>query len=836
MSRMRAALGIGGRQLRRRRPATAALVVLVGLAGGVVMAAVAGASRTDSAMGRFVAYSRPEDLIAVVNGAQGDPSDPTVGARAVVVRSRVFALPQIAAAGRAPYIFLAANRRGSDIGGVNAFAAADTRMFRTIERPRLLDGRLPRPDRAGEAVVDDVTAAARRLHVGSRIRLRAFSAAQQGNPETTVLSKYPAPAGPAYTFHVVGVVRVPSGVDAPPASAVRDAAYGGVGSMELTPAFLRRYAADRGEPVAALPGMEIFRVRLRHGLADAPAFEHAVAGVVSPGDGQIHLGSDAADAAAKTAGAIRLESLALVLFAVLAGLAALVVLGQALSRQVVTDAADHSALAALGMARRELVMVPLVRAGVVAVGGAALAVAIAVALSPLTPIGLARRAEIDPGVSVDVLVLALGFVGVAVLTLGRGLVSAWRAAQRVRPDTTPAPSQPGWLRAAVAGLGLGPSAAAGLSMSGGPRRALAFRAALLAAVVAVTGVVAAVTFGVSLRHLVDTPREQGWNWDVFVGNPNAAEAFTGDPIAESLQAKLTRLLAADRYVGAFSAVALTDGTIGGHPTGIAGVEPVKGSILTRVVQGRSPRTADEIAVGRAVLERLHKRIGQTVMIQVEDHRATMRIVGESLQPTAGNLSTQLAGGAVTTLAGLQRLQPGTPAFQFAVRYRAGVDHDAARRSLLASFGREVLHPYPGGEIGNLARVDALPYVMAGLLVVLAFGALGLTLLGSVRSHRRDLAVLEAIGFVRRQVMATVAWQATTLALVAIIVGVPAGIALGRWTWRLVADNVGSVSPPIVPVALVLLVVPATLIVANLLAGGPAWSAGRVRPSEALRVE
>jgi ABC-type antimicrobial peptide transport system permease subunit len=85
-------------------------------------------------------------------------------------------------------------------------------------------------------------------------------------------------------------------------------------------------------------------------------------------------------------------------------------------------------------------------------------------------------------------------------------------------------------------------------------------------------------------------------------------------------------------------------------------------------------------------------------------------------------------------------------------------------------------------------------------------------------------------------MGTVAWQATALAVAAVVVGVPAGIALGRWTWRLVADSVGSVSPAIVPVAVVLLVVPATIIIANVLAGGPAWTAARVRPNEALRVE
>src|SRR5436305_12688266 len=57
-------------RLRRRWGATVALVLLVGLAGGVVIAAIAGASRTDSAMKRFVAYSRPEDAYVVVNGPQ----------------------------------------------------------------------------------------------------------------------------------------------------------------------------------------------------------------------------------------------------------------------------------------------------------------------------------------------------------------------------------------------------------------------------------------------------------------------------------------------------------------------------------------------------------------------------------------------------------------------------------------------------------------------------------------------------------------------------------------------------------------------------------------------
>jgi ABC-type lipoprotein release transport system permease subunit len=46
----------------------------------------------------------------------------------------------------------------------------------------------------------------------------------------------------------------------------------------------------------------------------------------------------------------------------------------------------------------------------------------------------------------------------------------------------------------------------------------------------------------------------------------------------------------------------------------------------------------------------------------------------------------------------------------------------------------------------------------------AVAALGLTLTASVRRHRRDLALLKALGFTRRQLAVCVAWQTTAAAL------------------------------------------------------------------------
>lgn len=104
------------------------------------------------------------------------------------------------------------------------------------------------------------------------------------------------------------------------------------------------------------------------------------------------------------------------------------------------------------------------------------------------------------------------------------------------------------------------------------------------------------------------------------------------------------------------------------------------------------------------------------------------------------------------------------------------------------------------------------------------------------SRRRDLAILKSVGFVRRQVSAAVAWQATAFAMLALIVGLPLGVAGGRFAWNLVDDAIGSVSPPVVPTLAVAVAALTTLGLANVIAAWPGWIAGRVAPAAALRIE
>jgi ABC-type antimicrobial peptide transport system permease subunit len=73
---------------------------------------------------------------------------------------------------------------------------------------------------------------------------------------------------------------------------------------------------------------------------------------------------------------------------------------------------------------------------------------------------------------------------------------------------------------------------------------------------------------------------------------------------------------------------------------------------------------------------------------------------------------------------------------------------------------------------------------------------------SVVRRRREAGLLKAIGFVRRQIAWSISWQTSTIALIGIVIGVPAG----------------------------------TLLVANLLAIGPALVASRSHPASLLKAE
>ena len=794
----------------------AALVLLVGFAAGVVLVAVAGAQRTDSAYGRFLEASRASDvLVSPVNtGLTG-----YYGAL-----SRLRGVSAVA-----PIVGLLAGPIGP--GGVPDFGApvsapVDGRLEHLLEVPKLLAGRLPAPGRPGEIAVDQIGAAELHLHVGSRLVLGA--AAGNAPPSRATVRRF--------GVRVVGIVVLRGSVV--PVT-VLDHEPTLIASTALFHLLGMRYRNYDGAFVKLRPGIT------------AGAFGRQAQALTRryPGTGGHVFVADEAAQAATIERAIRPSAIALAVFALVLAVTAVLVIGQVAARLLFAASADNPVLSALGMTRRQLAAAGLMEVGLAATAGALLAAGVAVAASPLMPIGPARLAEPDPGLNVNAPALAAGAVVTVALLVARVAWPAWRLASAGHGDRGPAgvvsrrPLPAEW----AARVGATVTATVGVRLAlepGRGRTAVPVRSALAGTALSIAAVAAAFTFGANLVHLVGTPRLYGKTWDAAVDlqfstvTPQMAAHFLG------------RVPGVTGWtLGNFGTVG-----IGGNLVPAIGVAGGRGPLMSvTMLAGHPPSGPDQVVLGSSVLRRFGLRVGQTVPITINNRRQIARIVGRAVFPNLGQGSftpTDLGQGAETLASVLTG--PGTssgaakPGYNFVlVRFAPGPRHDAD----IAAFARSipafcaqagqprcvVREQRPNG-VASYARIDGTPEVLAGLLAVFGLAVLGQLIVLSGRRRRRDFAILKALGLLRRQVGLITAWQVTTLTGLALLAGVPLGIAAGRWTWALFAQGLGIPAVAITPVPLALLTAATAMLLANAIAFWPGRATARLSPAQILRTE
>lgn len=155
---------------------------------------------------------------------------------------------------------------------------------------------------------------------------------------------------------------------------------------------------------------------------------------------------------------------------------------------------------------------------------------------------------------------------------------------------------------------------------------------------------------------------------------------------------------------------------------------------------------------------------------------------------------------------------------------------------LAFTGQDVKLPELPDDLVNFGRVDSAPAVVAGSMALVAAATLIHALITTVRRRRRDLALLRTLGFTGRQLLTTVAWQATVLVGFAALVAVPVGIVVGRWAWSIFASELRVVAQPIVPALALAGAVLAALVLAGVVAVGTGRWFGRRSTASALRAE
>ena len=97
---------------------------------------------------------------------------------------------------------------------------------------------------------------------------------------------------------------------------------------------------------------------------------------------------------------------------------------------------------------------------------------------------------------------------------------------------------------------------------------------------------------------------------------------------------------------------------------------------------------------------------------------------------------------------------------------------------LAAYPSITSEPLAPTSLVNFGEAVDFPLIFGAMLAVFGAATLAHLLVVSVSRRRREVGLLKVLGFANRQVVSTVSWQATTLALVGVVIGVPLGLMVG----------------------------------------------------------
>ena len=746
----------------------------------MVVVVVAGARRTATAPDRYTA-SIGGNVDAVVNQRSGAP-----------LTARIAALPGVKQVAAYTFVFGALQSAQHKV--------PDTLITFAGVRPltsHLVAGRDPDPNHPHEFVTDRSFVKATGARVGDHFAFRSISRAQIASGQ----GFGGEPKGAAFDATLVGVIASPDEINSDQTVAI------------FPTAMLRE---DIGFVAT------VMQLRLRPGVAASDlrraldTLPNHTALSLEPGvviSGDIRNAVDA-------------QATGLWLLAAVLAVAALVALGQLLTRHVQRPEHERTALLSVGFTRRQREIESLLVAAVPALAGLVIGAAVAVIPSGAFPTGFARALEPHAGASVDLVALA---GGAGLLALGVLVWVTIAVSYEERAYTRPGASRRTrglWSRVPATAGAIG----ARFAMTRGDRHRPAYGtvAALAATVALVAG---SATFAVSLDRLVTDGARFGQNYTVALGDDGSGHT----------PAQLRAAFASDPDVAGLMLLSEGSGRVVDSTAnlGLVRVESIKGHLVPHVLSGRLPDTSDEILLGRLSADSLRRHVGDAVRLRGANGSSTLHVVGIGIVPGVGGVDG-LGQGGVVTPAGFARVNGASDTNIAAITIRAG-----ASAATVGRLARRIQTPAPPGgsrgesippAIANVERVRHVPTALAVLLGVLALMTMLHALYMSIRSRRRDVAIMKSLGASRRWITRVVHAQATLLALVPLAIGLPLGVLAGARLFHAFVDRIGALPDPTIPTVLFVAIALGALVLANLVALLPARRARRLPTATLLHVE
>ena len=793
-----AAAHVVAADLRARTAWVLLLAAVVAVVVGLSVAGMVGARRTATVLDRFVDETRTGDVV-VAALAPDVASDPAAGEALSAALAGVEGVEAVGVQAGFPV----------EVGVDDYFmvwSSVDDTALRTIDRPLVVDGRLPAADDPDEIAVNEQAAQVLDLQLGDTVQGPTLT--PDGAAAAFTGESFEGFVGDLLRLEVVGVVR--QGPDLSGRSNVS-----GIGAV-ASPAFARAHGETAGSYLT--------EVHLRTG-DPSPVLLRRLTAVAREEVGPFELRVETVDTLWRQDAAETYRTLAglVAVFTVTLGAAAVIVVAQALNRDRFVAGRHDSVLSGIGMTRRGRSVVAAAPGLLALAAGGLVGLGAGMVASAAFPLGRAGDAEVAPGVRPDPAVaLAAAAVVVGGLALWL-LVATWRATRAGAER----PTRPSVIAERLARAGARPPVAVGVRMAferGAGRVSLPVRSVVVGTAVAVAAATAVLVVARSADAVAAEPARYGWVWSTVPDN------LSDD--AEAAAEQAAGLDGVDSVAGLFFSTVLVDD----EQRPAAALEVLSGDLAFGVVEGRLPATEAEAALSPSMAGDLDLGVGD----QFEAAGAQggpsqqLTVVGLVVPPPVDDVPR----GVVLTPDGLTATAQSEPAVYVAIDYDDRADVAAVESSLeeLGYRFTPSTRPAAPSRVEQLRSVQPLLERLVLLLGVL--GAIGLLhFLGlSVRRRAHDLAVLKALGFVHGQVRRAVVAQAVAVTLVGVAVGIPAGFVLGRLLWLGSVAALDILDDPASPVGTALGVGVLVVMAAGLLAVGPGIVAARRRASGVLRSE
>ena len=273
-------------------------------------------------------------------------------------------------------------------------------------------------------------------------------------------------------------------------------------------------------------------------------------------------------------------------------------------------------------------------------------------------------------------------------------------------------------------------------------------------------------------------------------------------------------------------------------------DPAGNIEVLKVTSGRWAQTNDEIVLTRSFSELNKISIGDRIKVVSVPAAPTLTVVGEVVDIDEGSadLSGQHSWVLSSALPALT-----TPELSYYVMvYRFGTDPTSAQ---LKGYVDQLRASLPPGSISGAINYllirnifNITNQIITSVLAAFSVFALAATVAtvatlvtGIVISAYREIGIMRAVGFTPAGVVGVFVLQVVLPALIACLVGIPAGTLLSQPLLANSSHALGLAYVPSFPIPLDLLVLAGGLLVVSVAATVPALRAGMLKPITAITI-